>query len=120
MRTRVVTWAVLTTLIILVLGVFAYERIERRKLPAARRLGDQIVSALRAYKDRHACFPASLDDLVPECVSAIEQPSWGTGSWIYYRKSCDECQLSVAANSDGYPVLFHVLKAREGQWTYDD
>ena len=48
--------------------------------------GDQLVSAIERYAEDHGDVPASLNELVPKYVPAIEPPTVRNGQWEYRKK----------------------------------
>lgn len=56
-----------------------------RKVAESQKRGDQIVLALKAYKQDSGLFPESLDKLKPKYVDAIQPPTAGNRRWIYDR-----------------------------------
>lgn len=99
-------------------GLYAYAHRDEGRLEESKQRGAAIVEALESYRAGTGAYPASLDDLVPQHIAVIEQPTWGLQRWRYRPYSPDEddatqyFQLSVAAQESGYPVLFYDFVAR--------
>jgi hypothetical protein len=83
---------------------------EARTAESERR-GDVIVEALQAHKARHGRFPATLDDLAPDLLPAIQKPTAGTGEWEYRTfDSGQGFQLMFGEGADMYPS--HSISSR--------
>lgn len=113
-------------------GVYAYAHRDEGSLEASKRRGEQLVAALHTYQREHGTYPEQLEDLVPEHLATIEQPTWGLQRWRYRRYAPAAAvppehgdsavrvgsaepvyfQLSVAADESGYPVLYYDFTAR--------
>ena len=77
----------------------------------SERRGDVIVEALRAHKARHGRYPATLDDLAPDFLPAIEKPTAGTGEWDYRTfDSGQGFQLMFGEGAHMYPS--HSISSR--------
>lgn len=46
--------------------------------------GNTLIGAIDAYKGDHGRYPDTLDDLVPQYISKIEEPTAGSKKWDYY------------------------------------
>jgi hypothetical protein len=78
-------------------------------------IGDAIVSALKAYYADHHRYPDALDNLAPQYMSSVPQPTAGDGTWRYFSRGTEfYLQFAVPA---GYPSCNYHLKS--GQW-YED
>lgn len=119
-RARTIIWGAVTVAVIAVIVLLALARIDSKRLRQTRRLGDELVAALSAYRDRSSCFPEFLQELVPDATAVIEQPPWGMRQWSYDRTNCDSFILAVDKNAAGYPRLYIVFDNGEGHWVYDD
>jgi hypothetical protein len=114
-----------TFVIALGAGVYIYAHRDVGSLEESKQRGAVIVAALERYRAERGNYPDSLPMLVPAYAPAIAQPSWGLQQWRYRRYTSADVaaqsasdsttvyfQLSVAANPNGYPVLYYDLIAR--------
>jgi len=108
-------------------GVYAYAHRDEGKVEESKQRGAAIVQALERYRADQGDYPPTLDALVPRYVGTIEPPTWGLRRWRYRRYSAGDVvrgvpapaengkryfQLSVAANEQGYPVLYYDFAAQ--------
>lgn len=119
-------------------GIYWYAHRDEGRLEESKERGADIVAGLESYRARHGTYPEQLQDLVPEYVPRIEEPTWGLERWRYRRFTPDDVaalasatdsiaatdagsrpaadevyfQLSVAANESGYPVLYYDYTSR--------
>lgn len=49
----------------------------------SRARGDRIVAAIRTYREQNGRYPGQLNDLVPDFLPEIEQPTVGDCRWNY-------------------------------------
>ena len=94
--------------------VHQYEA-SRQKVGSPFDEGNRIIQALSHYKEAKGLFPESLNDLVPEFLSEIPNPNWGTGEWNYGLSEKSDFWLSVRLRKDDY--IRHVYE--NGTWWYD-
>jgi len=109
---------VTATAIGLGVGVYAYAHRDQGDLEESKRRGEFVVQALREYHDAHGTYPERLEDLTPQHVAEVPQPTWGTRRWSYRRYTADDSvtvhfQLSVAADGTGYPLLYYDPAVRD-------
>lgn len=62
-----------------------------------KRRAEPIIAAIEAFREQNGRLPASLDDLAPDFLSAIESPTVGDGAWSYaiMRSEADHFNLVV-------------------------
>ena len=78
----------ISTVMVLLLGVWCVaSRIEKTKerqaLSLTKRRGREIGRAIRSYRADKGRFPEAGTELIPEYLSSIPQPVWGTSPWVY-------------------------------------
>ena len=107
-------------------GVFAYAHRDEGRLEESKQRGAAIVQALERHRAEVGDYPPTLAGLVPRYLVAVEPPTWGLRRWRYRRYAAAVVngvtapadggkryfQLSVAANEQGYPVLYYDIAGR--------
>jgi hypothetical protein len=105
-------------------GVYIYAHRDEGSLEASKERGAVVVDALERHRTAAGTYPESLEQLVPQYLDSIAPPSWGQQRWRYRRYTAADVtdatvtettvyfQLSVAANENGYPVLYYDVTAR--------
>lgn len=96
-------------LVIPLLFVWIFESItgtpwawERRSI-YTKELGNSIIGNLKAYHKLYSKYPVSLDDLVPEFMNSIPQPTLGTRKWKYEPYPDDDSFMLQFEAGGGYP-----------------
>jgi hypothetical protein len=78
---------------------------------------NDIIGALDRYHERFGRYPDSLDDLMPDFLSTIPKPQWGTKEWTYEVANDGTFLLIVEWKKDRYErVGFY---SRERRWQGD-
>lgn len=87
-------------------------------------VGNQIVSAIEAYRVENGRLPGSLSQLVPKYIPKIEQPNWGTARWEYWlghEKGRFVLQVYEGTTSWlGRPSMIFDSLHGDRHWHYDD
>jgi len=105
---RKLPWPEITIVVLVLaagLGVFLYAHRDQDDLEGTKDRGEQIVTALEAYRSAEGEYPDSLPQLAPRFVPQVEPPLWGMQQWRYRLVSAEIFQLSVPKNETGYPAL---------------
>ncbi|MEX1184483.1 MAG: hypothetical protein WEF86_14825 [Gemmatimonadota bacterium] len=131
--TRKLPWAEIVVTMLAVgagLAVYLYAHRDGAQLEESKQHGTEIVRALADYAAERGTYPVSLDELVPQHLPAVPQPTWGLRRWSYRRYTPADVSaraaprdsvyfsLAVAANESGYPVLFYDLTI--AQWVLNN
>jgi hypothetical protein len=95
----VCAWVFALALAANILGMFVLIEIQKGDEQTAR----QLVAALDRYRGATGTFPASLEALVPEYVSALPPTPWGQRTSRYlYRKENDQFRLAYSVGFNAY------------------
>lgn len=88
-RTLLACLGVLLTLGICFGAVVAFrltqDDFSKSALDLTQREGEKVVAALKAYKQDHADYPATLEELMPTYLPALPSPAAGAKRWTYQR-----------------------------------
>ena len=85
------------------------------RIRETKRRGEIIAPAIEAYHTKYGRFPAHLEDLKPEFLRDIPQPTAGYGEWDYLVVSDGrEWALDVAGSEWG-PQLSRIS---DGEWLF--
>jgi hypothetical protein len=68
--------------------------------------GDEIIAALRRYREERGTLPPGLPALVPSFLNEIRPPVSGNGKWIYKPRPDGSFKLAFQG-SDISPVCFY-------------
>ena len=111
-------WLLLGTLAAVIVGlIVARGTGGRESVEAAMDQGAEIVTAIEAYRHEHGRLPRKLSDLVPAQLTALPEAPWGDRTWRYADLGENVYQLSVWANSEGYPSVYY--QSDSGLWVHD-
>ena len=78
--------------------------------------GNQIVSALEAYRADHGNYPLKLEELQPDYLADVPEANWGNREW-HYTPSETQYGLHVCRGQDHYPCYYYSSKSK--QWVFD-
>lgn len=81
------------------------------------RRGDEIVAALKQFKNDHGDYPEKLEQLVPQYLEAIPPPVAGENYWKYDRGEPPHGAILYFSTPDDYPIGYYYLK--NGEWRID-
>ena len=80
--------------------------------------GDELIERIERYQTDHGVYPASLEQLTPTYIHAIERPSAGERLWRYsLQEDGNSFTLSFAYDDSNYPVCF--FESQRGVWWED-
>lgn len=86
--------------------------------------GDQIVAALKAFKQKHGAYPDTLGELVPGFMLEIPNPTAGTREWKYVKdKPGQGAYYNLAFGSHaqgGMSGLYPSCSTQGGAWYQDE
>jgi len=92
----------------------------KENINESRRRGNEIISALEAYRAKHQSYPAKLEELVPMYLSEIKSPLAGNGQWKYVTGGNEGkgFYLGFEGNDpDTDPVSY--FSSEDGKWYMD-
>ena len=70
--------------------------------------GAVVIAALEEYKQDHAVYPQRLEDLIPQYLTDVPQPTAGNRKWRYDLYRTGNFQLCVEDSPGGFPVHFYI------------
>ncbi len=119
-KKHIVLKIVLLAVVLIVLeSVFLGPKIDKYKLKKTKIIGNAIVSSLKNYYSDQGRYPQTLQQLVPQYLAKVKEPTWGLGVWDYEcRPEGKGYSLAVSANDDRYPILFRTDK--DTSWYLDE
>lgn len=88
----------------------------KHRLALSMERGEEIVVALRTYKQANGAYPTSLEATTPHFIAVIRPPLLGDGDWKYHVDRRGEFTLEFAERS-GYPSCWY--SSSDGKWKVD-
>lgn len=90
-----------------------------QNVTAMQSYGDTIVAAIESYKLKNGAYPTTLEALVPEFMSGIEDATTGSREWAYVVTANGTAfELGFAANENRYPCYY--WSSGKGKWIRDE
>jgi hypothetical protein len=102
--------------VLVAVSITGCEKWSDRQITETKRRGDAIAHALDAYHAKHGEYPFRLDDLRPEFLAEVPQPTAGNRAWDYSRiPETDGYWLAVMASEFGTNLI-----RSKTEWTFLD
>jgi hypothetical protein len=89
-----------------------------KNIGESQKRGEQIVSALRAYKQENAKYPETLTGLLPKYINRIDPPRAGNRVWDY--KTYDNgSNFVLKFEGDSWREPTYWYESKLGKWSVD-
>ena len=94
-----------------------------QRITSTKRAGDRLIAALEEFRTVHGVYPARIEDLAPDHLQEIPEPSAGETGWDYFRPGADDGGFVLQVGKvEGrfYPCIQFWSRDGVGSWTLDE